>query len=206
MAKKKKKQKIPGSNLRILSIAYASGRLDRNSYLRLRTQQLGALEFNKPVPELPANLLEISIPTIKVDTAQISIKKPDNKRWPLYLSISVIVIAAIIGGLWYADILPGKRDKPPQVRQLEPQDYAQQLLKNPDWNERDMNAFLRSWGVHTPAAKAAARNQRWYLTLENEIIKRINKARFQLETDPESIQTQRELAELRRFYGQLSSN
>jgi hypothetical protein len=40
-----KKQKPEGSHLRILSIAYATGRLDRETYLRLRTRQLGALEF-----------------------------------------------------------------------------------------------------------------------------------------------------------------
>ncbi|MBN1377899.1 MAG: hypothetical protein JXA04_01535 [Gammaproteobacteria bacterium] len=201
-----KKNKISGSNLRILSIAYAGGRIDRTTYLRLRTQQLGALEFDKPLPELPANLLEIDIPTVKVDSSHVDIKKHTGNRLWLHITTTVVIIAAIAAGLWYGDIIPGKSEKPRQVKQLEPFDYAQRLLQNPDWNERDVNAFLRSWGTRTPAAKANARNSNWYLSLENEIIKRINKSRLQLETDPGSVIAQRELADLRRFYGQLSSN
>jgi hypothetical protein len=201
-----KKRKISGSNLRILSIAFAGGRIDRNTYLKLRTQQLGALEFDKPVPELPANLLEITIPTVKVDSSHVEMRSGKDARLWLYVSALVIALAVIAAGLWYADIIPGRDEKPRQVRQLEPGDYAQRLISNPDWSERDINAFLRSWGTRTPSAKAAARDTRWYLALENEIIKRINKSRLQLETNPDSLTAQRELNELRRFYGQLSSN
>lgn len=201
-----RKRKISGSNLRILSIAFAAGRIDRNTYLKLRTQQLGALEFEKPIPELPANLLEISIPTVKVDASQLNIQKSKGSRLGLYIVTAAVILITILAGLWYAEIIPGEAEKPRQVRLPEPKDYAQRLLVNPDWSERDINAFLRSWGTRTPAAKTAARNSRWYLDLENEIIKRINKARLQLETDPESLTAQRALADLRRFYGQLSSN
>lgn len=202
----KKKHKFSGSNLRILSIAYAGGRIDRNTYLKLRTMQLGALEFKKPIPELPSDLMEINIPSVKVDASQINASKSKGKKFLLYPVVIIVVLGAIGAGLWYAELIPGQTDKPRQTRQLEPRDYAQRLLKNPEWSERDINAFLRIWGTRTPAAKTAARNTRWYLSLENEIIKRINKLRLQLETRPESLATQRELEQLRLFYGQLTSN
>ncbi len=203
----KKKLKSPDANLRILSIAYASGRIDRKTYTRLRTQQLGALEFNKPMPPLPDNLMEIVIPTVKVDASMVDVKHPRTKQYWLYVGVALLVLGIGLGALWNAKLIPGSQPaKPVQVRQLEPRDYAQRLLDTLDWNDRDINAFLRIWGTRTDAAKSAARNSRWYLSLENEIIKRINKSRLKLERDPDLQAEQRELARLNRFYGQLTSN
>ncbi len=203
----KKKQKFSGTNLRILSIAYANKRIDRTTYLKLRTQQLGAIEFNKPIPELPANLMEIVVPSIKVDAPSGGVSTSGGNFVWRYVAIAALLIAASVTGLWFADVIPGsKSEKPVQIRQLEPVDYAERLLRNPDWNERDINAFLRTWGTRTEVAKTAARNSQWYLALENEIIKRINKTRLQLERNPDLQAEQRELARLNRFYGQLTSN
>ena len=203
----KRKLKSPDTNLRILSIAYASGRIDRKTYTRLRTQQLGALEFNKPIPQLPENLKKIIIPTVKVDASTVDVKQPRTKLYWLYSTVALLIVGAGLGVLWYAELIPGSQaTKPVQVRQLEPRDYAQRLLVSPDWNDRDINAFLRVWGTRTEAAKSAARNSRWYLSLENEIIKRINKSRLKLERDPDLQIEQRELARLNRFYGQLTTN
>ena|SRR5688572_4290823 len=85
--------KIEGSNLRILSIAFANNRIDRKTYLRLRTQQLSALEFSKPLPSLPSELLDISVPLVKIDAPHVG-SNPDYGPAIKWLIITLIALAA----------------------------------------------------------------------------------------------------------------
>ena len=90
----KRTGKIEGSNLRVLSIAFANNRIDRKTYLRLRTQQLSALEFSKPVPSLPSELLDISVPLIKIDAPHVG-SKPDYSAVIKGLIFALIALAAV---------------------------------------------------------------------------------------------------------------
>ena len=89
----RKAGKIEGSNLRVLAIAFANNRIDRKNYLRLRTQQLSALEFSKPLPPLPPELLDISVPSVKIDAPHVN--KKDNGPIIKWLIIALITLAAV---------------------------------------------------------------------------------------------------------------
>lgn len=197
----RKKQKPEGSHLRILSIAYATGRLDRETYLRLRTRQLGALEFGKPLPDIPEDLWDIHIPTVKIDASYLGRRK--RRRAGLLIALVAIVVLGGIGaGLWYT------LNQPPPAparadQQFTAEDYARRLLESTEWSERDMNAFIRLWAARSSDSKNRARQTEWYLALDNEVIKRINRVRRQ---DGEAAQNERRLERLRRFQAQLSSN
>lgn len=95
--------KIEGSNLRILSIAFANNRIDRKTYLRLRTQQLSALEFSKPLPSLPSELLDINVPSVKIDAPHVSNSKDYTPiiKWLLFAVIALAVATAAYIGYLY---------------------------------------------------------------------------------------------------------
>lgn len=82
--------KKEGSKIRILSIAYAQGRLTKESYRRLRTSQLSALDFDKPSPELPADLNDIEIPKINIDLPRSSGKQQRK------LSIIIVILGILV--------------------------------------------------------------------------------------------------------------
>ena len=198
-------KKFHGTNLRILSIAYATGRMDRDTYLKLRTQQLGAMEFNKPIPPLPGDLLDINVPSVKLDAPYI------GKRGSKVLIISIIVIvllAALGGGGYYAfrtGMLTGEKPSTEKVQQLTPEKQALKLMSQQEWSERDIELFLRAWSTLTESAKKKARTSQWYAVLENEIIQRVNKLKLQQNAADSPGAYKKELNTLRAFYGQLAT-
>lgn len=200
----KRKQKPQGSSLRMLSMAYAAGRLDRETYLRLRTRQLGALEFGKPLPDIPEDLWDITIPTVKIDASYLGAKKR-NKTGFLVALIAIIVLSAIGTGTWFAmnrpAPAPARADK-----QLTAEDYAHRLLQSVEWSERDMTAFTRLWAARSTAAKNRARQRDWYLALENGVIKRINRVKRRIDETANAAQHGRQLERLRIFQAQLTSD
>ena len=197
-------KKIQGSNLRILSIAYATGRMDRDTYLKLRTQQLGAMEFNKPIPQLPEELVDISVPSVKLDAPYI------GKRSSKALIISAIIILLLIGlggGGYYAFqtgmFSESKTASTVKVQQLTPEKQALKMINQAQWSQRDIELFLKAWSSYSAQAKHAAREAQWYVVLENEIIQRINKLKLQQGTEDAPTPNKKELNNLRSFYGQL---
>lgn len=58
---------LPDNNLRRLSASFARGLADKSTYRKLRTAQLSALEFNRKLPDLPAEMTNIVIPKQKID-------------------------------------------------------------------------------------------------------------------------------------------
>ncbi|HEY3486834.1 MAG TPA: hypothetical protein VGL10_02105, partial [Gammaproteobacteria bacterium] len=89
----KKSGNIGSSNLRILAIAFANNRIDRKTYVRLRTQQLGALEFSRPLPPLPPELLDISIPSVKLDAPHVNKKTGGGLPIIKWAVIGLIILA-----------------------------------------------------------------------------------------------------------------
>jgi hypothetical protein len=200
-------KKIQGSNLRKLSIAYAGGRLDRNTYLRLRTQQLGALEFNKPLPLLSEELLEINVPSIKLD-APYSAARSGFSPLLLAMAIAALVALSLGGGLYYAwqnDFFSTKSAAAVKAQPLTPESQALKLIaQTEEWTEADISAFIKVWSNYSSEAKDNARTSQWYGVLENEIIQRINKLKLQKEAvNDEDRVYQARLNNLRIFYAQL---
>jgi hypothetical protein len=198
-------KKLQGTNLRILSIAYASGRIDRDIYLKLRTQQLGALEFNKPIPPLPEALLDINVPSVKLDAPYTVTRSPKN----LLLGIALVLLAlTVIGGGFYAwqnDLFTGSRPAPAKVQQsLNPQQIAIKLITTPEWTEQDLETFTKIWSRYSIEAKINARGTDWYRTLENEAIQRINKLKLLRSASDDENAYQTELNRLRIFYAELA--
>lgn len=202
------KSNFTGSSLRILAIAHATGRMSREAYLRERTRQLGAIEFNKPSPPLPDELSNITIPTIKIDASYVNAhKKGGAKKKIILLLIAVLLLGSTAAGLWYGGFFAAKEKPQAQLRQPKLNEVADRLLHNPNWSERDITAFLRLWSTHSATAREQARNSLWYLKLDNEIIKRINQAKLRQSGGAVlSPAEQRTLDLLRAFQSQLSSN
>lgn len=92
--------KKEGSKIRILAIAYAQGRLDKDNYRRLRTSQLSAMDFNKASPDLPAELNDIEIPRIKVDPPRAAGKKRSLLSI-ISIILGIIVLLAVITAYLY---------------------------------------------------------------------------------------------------------
>ena len=86
---------LPDNNLRKLSAAHARGLIDTATYRRLRTAQLGAMEFNRKVPELSEDMQNIAIPKQKIDVPHEPRKKKSSKTG---LLIGLIILALLAGG------------------------------------------------------------------------------------------------------------
>lgn len=198
------KEKRQGSNLRILSIAYAAGRLDRRSYVKLRTAQLGALEFGKPLPALPDELHDITVPQIKIDASYYhTAKRGKSGRWMLIAAL--LVLGAIGAGLWYA--LKQPPQAPAAAGPVTLGDHALRLLESAEWSERDIGAFSRQWaGLSREAKDEARRSQWWYRALENEAADRINRLKQRIDQGGGSSIEQRRLSLLQRFQAQLAAD
>lgn len=200
-------KKIQGSTLRRLSIAYAGGRLDRTTYLRLRTQQLGALEFNRPLPPLSEELLDINVPSVKLDAPYSAARSGFS---PILLAIAVLVALSLGGGLYYAwqnGFFGAKNTAAAKAQPLTPDKLALNLIaQTGEWTEADISAFIKAWSNYSREAKENARTSQWYGVLENEIIQRINKLKLQKEsvTDDDRVY-QTQLNNLRIFYAQLAA-
>ncbi len=200
MASEKKKSG-KGSNLRILSIAYATGRLDRDAYIRLRTAQLSSLNFNKPIPPLPEELADIEVPMIKIDSPYMegSSKKFNPRLW----IAAAVVLLVLISGAYIAFSGGIKLDQKP-AKQPTLAGLADELLAAPIWKERDIDMFKDMWADYSDPAKAKAREAEWYVSLENEIIKRINQKKLERESTDDLREYQKQLNALRVFYAELT--
>lgn len=89
---------LSDNNIRKLSAAHARGLIDTTSYRRLRTTQLSAIEFGKPLPPLPTEMTDISIPKQKIDAPhQPKVKKA---KPPVMLFV-IIAIAVAAGAAYY---------------------------------------------------------------------------------------------------------
>ncbi|GIX22726.1 MAG: hypothetical protein KatS3mg121_1509 [Gammaproteobacteria bacterium] len=191
-----------GSPLRILAIAYASGRLDRPTYLRLRREQIAAIEFGKPLPPLPESLRDVTVPQTKIDAPYLARRRHGPAAW-LLGGAALLGAAGAVLWWWQA----ASRPPPPAQQRLPSLDeLAERLLADPDWSERDLAAFTRRWAVLTPMAKLQARQSAWYLALENELIKRINIARLRAEQAADPLPHREMLERLLLFQAQLTSD
>jgi hypothetical protein len=197
----KKTGKIEGSNLRVLAIAYANNRISRDNYIKLRTRQLSALDFGKPLPELPPDLLDINVPNVKIDAPHVG-KKEMNK--PLLMIVG-LVIAIGIGAAAYVGLMHiSDSDKSAQGTEPSLEEQAQKLLSTAAWTEQDLETFSTLWEARSDAAKQQARQTEWFYELENEIIKRINQAKLQRGSAADLRDYQERLNALRIFYAELT--
>lgn len=198
-------KKLQGTNLRILSIAYANGRIDRSTYLKLRTQQLSALEFNKPIPPLPEALLDISVPMVKLD-APYTVSR-SNRNMLVKAALVLLAITVAGGGFyaWQSGLFSARGPDAAKAQQLlTPEQQAIKLITAPEWTERDIATFTRLWSRYSTEAKIKARGTDWYRTLENEVIQRINRLKLLRSTAGDETAYQTELNRLRIFYAELA--
>ncbi len=201
----KTKTNNTGTNLRKLSIAYANNRLDRDNYIKLRTRQLSALDFGKPLPEVPAEIAEIVVPTIKVDPPHIAQQR--RKKSPAILIIIFVIIASVAAGayLYWAQGGFGQQASTPAATPVSITSLAAKLLKNPAWGETELQAFQQRWSSYSSEAQSKARQTNWYKALENESMKRINRLKLQREQTDNVREYQKQLNNLRQFHSALTA-
>jgi hypothetical protein len=198
----RKNGKIEGSNLRVLAIAFANNRIDRKNYLRLRTQQLSALEFSKPLPPLPPELLDISVPSVKIDAPHVS--KKDNGPIIKWLVIALVALAAItVAYVGYFRIQSGSTVSRSPVPT--PEQQAGKLLEMPAWPPEEMEIFTILWSGLSTEAKAEARRTEWFSALKNEIANRINQLKQQRGSTDDLRDYQNKLNALRVFYAEVAA-
>lgn len=190
--------KIEGSNLRILAIAFANNRIDRKTYLRLRTQQLSALEFSKPLPTLPPELLDISVPSVKIDAPHVN-SKPDYGPVIKWLIAALIALAAATAG--YVGYLRLQNSSEVEAPTLEQQ--ARTLLAKQDWAQKDLDAFADRWSALSEEEKHAARQELYFIELSGEIERRIGQIKQQRGTTDNLREYQNRLNALRVFYTEV---
>lgn len=192
--------KIEGSNLRILAIAFANNRIDRKAYLRLRTQQLSALEFSKPLPPLPAELLDISVPSVKIDAPHVNTRANGPAiKWLLIALIALAAAtAAYVGYLKLGNSPAASRAEKPTLEQ-----QALTLLTTPNWSQEDMESFAGNWSALSDEEKQAARQTAWFSALEGDILKRINQFKQQRSPSEDLREYQSKLNALRVFYAEV---
>jgi hypothetical protein len=198
----RKTGKIEGSNLRILAIAFANNRIDRKNYLRLRTQQLSALEFSKPLPALPPELLDISVPSVKIDAPHVN--KQDKGPILKWLIIALIALgvdtAAYVG---YLRIQSGSTVNQSVIPT--PEQQAKKLLEMPTWPPEEMEIFTILWSGLSAEAKLEARQTEWFSALKNEIANRINQLKQQRGSTDDVREYQNRLNALRLFYAEVAA-
>jgi flagellar basal body-associated protein FliL len=198
----RKTGKIEGSNLRILAIAFANNRIDRKNYLRLRTHQLSALEFSKPLPALPPELLDISVPSVKIDAPHIN--KKDNApliKWLIIALIALgVVTAAYVGYLRVQSSSTTSQTGIPT-----PEQQAKKLLEMPTWPPEEMEIFSILWSTLSEEAKLEARQTEWFSALKNEISNRINQLKQQRGSTDDVRDYQNKLNALRVFYAEVAA-
>ena len=85
---------LADNNLRRLSAAYARGLIDSRIYRRMRTEQLSAMEFDRKAPELPVEMMDLTIPRKKID-APHEPKVNKSSKTGLILTLVVIVLISI---------------------------------------------------------------------------------------------------------------
>jgi hypothetical protein len=191
---------IEGSSLRILSIAFANNRIDRKTYLRLRTQQLSALEFSKPLPPLPAELLDISVPSVKIDAPHVTKKDyaPAIKWLIIALAALGVVTAAYVGYLRVQNTSTVAQVPAPTLEQR-----ARTLLAKPAWSQEDLETFAGHWSALAEDEKLATRQDAWFVELESEILRRINQLKQQRASTDDLREYQNRLNALRVFYAEV---
>jgi hypothetical protein len=197
----RKTGKIEGSNLRVLAIAYANNRITRENYLKLRTRQLSALDFGKPLPELPSDLLDINVPNVKIDAPHIG-KKELNK--PVILIAGLLIAIGVCTAIYVGFMRVSDNTKSGQVSEPSLEQQAQKLLTSSNWTEQDIETFSTLWEARSDSAKQQARQTDWFYELENEIIKRINQAKLQRGSGADLREYQEHLNTLRIFYAELT--
>jgi hypothetical protein len=192
--------KIEGSNLRILAIAFANSRIDRKTYLRLRTLQLSALEFSKPLPPLPPELLDINVPSVKIDAPHIS--KRDNGpiiRWVI-IAIAVLAIAT---AAYVTILMLNSSSGAGTAPTLTLEQQAQTLLTVPTWSQQEMETFSGRWSALSNEEKLSARQAPWFPVLESDIVRRINLLKQQRGDTDDIREYQSRLNALRVFYAEV---
>lgn len=196
----RKSGKVEGSNLRVLSIAFANNRIDRKTYLRLRTQQLSALEFSKPVPPLPPELLDISVPSVKIDAPHVNKKDYGPViKWLLIALVALgVATAAYVGYLRSQNTSASSQAQAPTLEQ-----QAGTLLAKQAWSEEDMESFAANWSALADEEKLSARQSPWFAELESDILKRINQLKQQRSTTDDLREYQSRLNALRVFYAEV---
>lgn len=94
----KNNMSLPDNNLRRLSAAHARGLIDTRAYRRMRTEQLSAMEFNRKAPNLPLEMMDLTIPKQKIDAPhQPKVTKSSKKG----LIVTFIVIVLLAAGAAY---------------------------------------------------------------------------------------------------------
>jgi hypothetical protein len=192
---------IEGSNLRILAIAFANNRIDRKNYLRLRTQQLSALEFSKPLPPLPPELLDINVPSVKIDAPHVN--KKDNGPIIKWLVIALIALAAVT--VAYVGYLKMQSSSVSQSLVPTPEQQARKLLEMPAWPPEEMEIFTILWSGLSAEAKQEARQAEWFSALKNEIANRISQLKQQRGSTDDVRDYQNKLNSLRLFYAEVAA-
>lgn len=196
----RKSGKVEGSNLRVLSIAFANNRIDRKTYVRLRTQQLSALEFSKPLPPLPPELLDISVPSVKIDAPHVTRKDYGPLiKWLLIGLVALGVLTAAYVGYLYSRNTSEVYEAPAPT--LEQQALA--LLAKPAWSQEDLENFAGNWSALSDEEKLSKRQAPWFAELEGEILQRINQLKQQRGTTDDLREYQNRLNALRVFYAEV---
>lgn len=192
--------KIEGSNLRVLAIAFANNRIDRKTYLRLRTQQLSALEFSRPLPPLPPELRDISVPSVKIDAPHVN--RRNSGPLVKWLIIALVVLGTIstayIGYLRIQNTSAANRAPAPTLEQ-----QARRLLAMPAWSQQEMEAFAGNWSSLSEEEKQSLRQSAWFSELESDILKRINQMKQQRSGTDGLREYQNRLNALRVFYAEV---
>lgn len=196
----RKSGKVEGSNLRVLAIAFANNRIDRKTYVRLRTQQLSALEFSRPLPPLPPDLLDISVPSVKIDAPHVSKKdyRPVIKWLIIALAALGILTAGYVGYLYSQNASEVSEAPAPTLEQ-----QALSLLAKPAWSQEDLENFAGNWSALSDEEKLSERQSAWFAELEGEILQRINQLKQQRGTTDDLREYQSRLNALRVFYAEV---
>ncbi|MGM0563699.1 MAG: hypothetical protein ACQES2_05150 [Pseudomonadota bacterium] len=163
------------TSLRILSVAYANGRLTSDQYLTLRNQQLSAIEFDKTPPPIPAELNNIEIPTVNVDPLRMqSSTSKNNKRLLLSLAALLLLVSAALIALMVWQHMPesgSAAEQAPEAQQPQPiaqpsaasavTHSAMQLINSGGKNTEALDAFYSQWPKLSDSEQSIQRQSPW---------------------------------------------